>query len=184
MPAWSGSIQASVCHMSESCGSWRSMLDRSQYRPTQAIPAAQTSCTNASQTRQLALTLFKSHSSPTPMILDRHESEREQRGPDDEQHVAGGRRPGQYHEARSGNSDHQRAIECQGAAVSPADLYEPLIIMFPMSFPDARPSQQPINQGRRRVRNEGQEDQDREPRRPPPFLPPRDAEDCSKETQR
>src|SRR5256885_2415300 len=71
MPAWSGSINANVCHVSESCGSCRSMLARSQYNPVQAIAAAHTSCTKASQTRQLPLTFLKSYSSPAPMILDR-----------------------------------------------------------------------------------------------------------------
>src|SRR5574340_1231696 len=66
MPACKGRIQASVCHMSVSCGSCKSMFARSQYRPAQASAAAQTSCTNASHIRQLALTFLKPRSSPAP----------------------------------------------------------------------------------------------------------------------
>src|SRR6266542_800259 len=183
MTAWSGRIQASVCHMSESCGSCRSMLARSKYRPPQATAAAQKSCTKASQTRQLALTLFKPHSSPTPMILDRCEYKRENDRPNDEQHDAGGRRPSQHPKTRACNSDHQPRIECQRSPVPPADLHQSLIVMFPMRFPDARSPQQPIHQGRRRVRDERQEDQYRKPRRPPSFLPSRDTEDCGEEAQ-
>src|SRR5437879_3522380 len=107
MPAWSGRIHASVRHMSESCGSCRSMLKRSQYNPVQAIAAAHTSCTNASQTRQLALTFLKSYSSPAPMILDRAEDQGQDDRPDPDSGHPGVRSPEKRRHGASGGSDHK-----------------------------------------------------------------------------
>src|SRR5436190_22239111 len=106
MPACKGKIQASVCHVSESCGSYRSMFERSQYTPTQASVAAHKSCTNASQTRQLALTFFKSYSSPAPMILDRRKDQGQDGCPDCNGHDPCARSPEEGRHGAPSGSEH------------------------------------------------------------------------------
>src|SRR5271170_5191424 len=124
--------------MSDIWGSCRSVLKRSQYSPAQAIAAAQASCTNASQIRQLALTFFTTHTSPPPIILDRNEHERQNRPPKGEQWDPGAGRPSQGGHRRSRGAGHQQRIQRERSAVAPADLHQALVVVLAVRLPRAR----------------------------------------------